>query len=130
MELNPSFDQALLNLGRVYEAKAMYPDAISVYGKAGSLGDLGHAYAASGNKAEARKILRELEQQSKHRYVSPYDRALIYAGLDEDDQAVAWLERAEQESVPLHHINVDQRFNSLRSNRRYQQLLRRMGFPP
>lgn len=130
LELNPTFDQALVNLGEVYEAKAMYSDAIAVYGKAGALGSLGHAYAASGRKAEARKILRELDQQSKQRYVSPFDRALIYTGLGENGQALAWLEKAEQQSVPLHHINVDQRFNSLRPDKRYQQLLRRIGFSP
>ena len=130
LELNPGFDQALEGLGEVYEAKAMYADAITVYGKAGALASLGHAYAASGRKAEARKILRKLDQQSKHRYVSPYERALIYTGLGENDQALAWLEKAEEQSVPLHHINVDPRFNSLRSDRRYQQLLRRIGFPP
>jgi TolB-like protein/DNA-binding winged helix-turn-helix (wHTH) protein/Tfp pilus assembly protein PilF len=130
LELSPGFDQALVNLGEVYEAKGMYADAIVVYGKAGASGSLGHAYAASGKKAEARKILRELDEQSKHRYVSPYDRALIYNGLGENDQALAWLEKAEEQNVPLHHINVDQRFNSLRSNKRYQRLLRRIGFPP
>jgi TolB-like protein/DNA-binding winged helix-turn-helix (wHTH) protein/Tfp pilus assembly protein PilF len=129
LELNPGFDQALVNLGQVYEAKGMYADAITEYGRAGSLGDLGHAYATSGKKPEARKILRELDDQSKHRYVSPYDRALIYLGLGEDDRAIAWLEKAEEQSVPLHHINVDPRFNSLRSDRRYQQLLQRIGFP-
>ncbi len=129
LELNPGFYKALVNLGEVYEAKAMYADAIAVYDKAGALASVGHAYAASGRKAEARKILRELDQESKHRYVSPYDRALIYIGLGENDQAIAWLERAEEQNVPLHHINVDQRFNSLRSDKRYQQLLRRIGFP-
>src|SRR5260370_32908821 len=107
----------------------MYADAINVYGKAGDLASLGHAYAASGKKAEARKILRDLDKQSKYRYVSPYDRALIYVGLGENAQALFWLGKAEELSVPLHHINVDQRFNSLRSNRGYQQLLRRIGFP-
>ena len=130
LELNPGFSKALENLGEVYEAKGMYADAIVVYGKAGALASLGHACAASGRKAEARKILHELDQQSKHRYVSPYDRALIYAGLGEKDQAIAWLEKAEEQNVPLHHINVDRRFNSLRSDKRYQQLLRRIGFPP
>lgn len=129
LELDPGFSKALMNLGEVYEAKEMYADAIAVYGKAGALASLGHAYAASGKKSEARKILRELDQQSTRRYVSPYDRALIYVGLGEDDQAIAWLEKAQEQSVPLHHINVDQRFNSLRSDKRYQQLLRRIGFP-
>jgi TolB-like protein/DNA-binding winged helix-turn-helix (wHTH) protein/Tfp pilus assembly protein PilF len=130
LELDPGFFQALVNLGEVYEAKAMYADAIAVYGKAGALGSLGHAYAASGRKAEARKILRDLDVQSRNHYVSPYDRSLIYAGLGENDQAIAWLEKADEQSVPLHHINVDHRFDVLRSDKRYQQLLRRIGFPP
>ncbi|MBV9183063.1 MAG: winged helix-turn-helix domain-containing protein [Acidobacteria bacterium] len=130
LELAPGFSMALVNLGQVYEAKAMYADAIASYKKAGALASLGHAYAASGNKAEARELLQELDQQSKHHYVSPYDRALIYAGLGESEPTISWLEKAEEENVPLHHINVDQRFNFLRSDRRYQQLLQRMGFPP
>jgi TolB-like protein/DNA-binding winged helix-turn-helix (wHTH) protein/Flp pilus assembly protein TadD len=130
LELGPDFSQALVNLGEVYEAKAMYAEAIVEYRKAGALGSLGHAYAASGKKAEARKILRELDEQSKRRYVSPYDHALIYTGLAENDQAITWLEKAEEQEVPLHHINVDQRFNLLRADQRYQQLLRRIGFPP
>jgi tetratricopeptide (TPR) repeat protein len=130
LKLNPNFSMALVNLGEVYEAKAMYADAIAVYSKAGNLASLGHAYAASGRKAEARYILRELDQQSKHRYISPYDRALIYTGLGDKDQALAWLEKAEEQSVPMHHINVDRRFDSLRSDQRYLQFLRRIGFPP
>lgn len=130
LDLDPGFSMALEGLGEVYEAKGMYADAIAAYGKAGLLASLGHAYAASGRKAEARKILRQLDQQSKHRYVSPYDRALIYAGLGENEQALAWLEKAEEQNVPLHHINVDQRFNSLRPDKNYQQLLQRIGFPP
>lgn len=130
LELNPGFSMALVNLGEVYEAKAMYADAIAVYGQAGARANLGHAYAASGRRSEARKILRELDQESKHRYVSPYDRALIYIGLGENNQALVWLKRAEEQNVPLHHINVDRRFNSLRADKRYQQLLRRIGFPP
>src|SRR5262249_17817736 len=76
LELDPSFPIGLWWLGQVYEAKGMYADAVMVYDKAAALGDLGHAYAASGRKAEARKILRELDEQSRHRYASPYDRAL------------------------------------------------------
>jgi TolB-like protein/DNA-binding winged helix-turn-helix (wHTH) protein/Tfp pilus assembly protein PilF len=129
LELNPNFAMALVNLGEVYEAKAMYADAIAVYSKAGNLASLGHAYAASGKKAEARKILRDLDQQSRRRYISPYDRALIYAGLGEKEQALAWLEKAEEQSVPMHHINVDRRFDSLRSDQRYLRFLRRIGFP-
>jgi TolB-like protein/DNA-binding winged helix-turn-helix (wHTH) protein/Tfp pilus assembly protein PilF len=130
LELDPSFPIGLSWLGQVYEAKGMYADAITLYDKAGALGDLGHAYAASGRKAEARKILRELDQKSEHRYVSPFERALVYVGLGENDQALDWLEKAEEQGAPLHHLNVDQRFNSLRPNIRYQRLLGRIGFPP
>jgi len=56
-------------------------------------------------------------------------KALV-TGLGENDQALAWLQKAEEPNVPLHHTNVDQRSNSLRSDKSYQQLLRRIGFPP
>jgi TolB-like protein/DNA-binding winged helix-turn-helix (wHTH) protein/Flp pilus assembly protein TadD len=130
LELDPSFPDGLSWLGQAYEAKGFYADAIAAYGKAGALGDLGHAYAASGRKAEARKILSELDEESEHRYISPFDRALVHLGLGENDQALDWLEKAEEQGVPLHHLNVDQRFNPLRSNIRYQRLLQHIGFPP
>ena len=90
---------------------------------------LAHANAAIGRRAEAEKILRELQRQSKTSYVSPYMIATIYAGLGEKDKAFEFLERAYQErsfDIP-YFIKADLRIDSLRSDSRYADLLRRMG---
>jgi len=61
------------------------------------LGELGHAYALSGNRAEALKILAELKEMSTGQYVSPLDFAFIYTGLGDKEQALSYLEKAYQE---------------------------------
>ena len=73
------------------------------------------------------EILARLNQESKSRYVSPQEHALIVAGLGEKEQAVAWLEKAERENVSLHHLKVDPEFVPLHSNHRFQQILQRIG---
>ena len=92
---------------------------------------LGHAYAASGNKEEARKVLAELKHLSSQRYVSPYTIAAIYTGLGERDQAFDWLERAfDERDIWLMNMKVDPVFSSLRSDKRFIDLLRRTGLNP
>jgi hypothetical protein len=88
------------------------------------------AYAKSGRKDEARKLLAELVQQSKQRYVASYSIALIYVGLDEKDEAFSWLEKAYQDrSWWLVWIKMDPKVDSLRSDPRFADLMRRIGFP-
>jgi len=95
------------------------------------LGELGHAYAVSGKRAEALKALSELKGLSKRRYVAPFDMALLYTGLGDKAQALASLERAyEDHSVHLTWIKVDPRLDSLRGEPRFQDLLRRMNLTP
>ncbi len=93
---------------------------------------LGHAYARTGKRAEAEKILKDLLQQGRASYVSPYMIAAIYAGLGNKDKAFEYLERAYNErSADLSYfLKADLRMDSLRSDRRFQDLTRRMGFPP
>jgi len=57
-------------------------------------GELGYAYAMSGRRAEALRMLAELEERSKHEYVSPSARALIHMGLGDKEQAFTWLDKA------------------------------------
>jgi len=127
LELNPDFSMTRACLGEAYLAKKMYPEAIAEFTKAGDLGSLGYSYAVSGNRPKAREILAKLSLESKSRYVSPQEHALVLAGLGENEEAIAWLERAERENVSLDHLNVDHEFSSLHSNPRFQQLLRRTG---
>jgi hypothetical protein len=118
----------------------MYSEAIAGFKKAipltaaseGTLSTagLGHVYAVTGQKSEARALIDELKQQSEKEYVPGVSIALIYAGLGEKDQAFAWLEKGyEPRAFQLQWINLDPRWDSLRSDSRFQDLMRRMGFP-
>jgi hypothetical protein len=85
----------------------------------------------SGRRAEARKVLEELRERSKREYTSSYFVATIYAGLGSKDQAFARLQKAfEDRADELVFLKADPRFDPLHSDPRFQDLLRRMNFPP
>jgi tetratricopeptide (TPR) repeat protein len=124
-------------VGLILEQKGRYAEAIAEFqksvggGSTGAKADLAHAYAVSGDREAARKIIIELQELAKSRYVSSFDIAAIYAGLDEKDQAFAWLEKAyEERAVGLVNLNVEQKFDSLRSDPRFTDLARRVGLIP
>jgi serine/threonine protein kinase/TolB-like protein len=122
-----------------YEGSGQRQEAIPEYQKAVELsqGDtdptagLAHAYAVSGQRASAEKILRELLQKSKTSYVSPYMIGTIYAGLGDKNKAFEFLEKAYQERSPdiPYFLKADLRIDNLRSDPRFQDLLRRVGLP-
>jgi tetratricopeptide (TPR) repeat protein len=133
LEMNPNFDHARTLLGFAYRQKGMYEEAISEYKKravpvSGGSGDIGLAYALSGRRSEALKELDKLQELSKQRYVAPYNRAIIYAGLGDKDNALYWLEKAyEDRSTRLVWIRLDPGLDKLRSEPRFAELLRRMN---
>ena len=138
LEMDPNYLLAHWWLGLAYEGEGDTPKAIAALEKAASLSGrnsfylafLGHTYAVSGQGSKAQKILTELKERSKQRYVPPYDMALIYAGLGEKEQALAWLEKAyEDRSCSLITIGAWKQFDSLRSETRFRDLVRRIGFP-
>ena len=90
---------------------------------------LAHAYSATGKKAEAEKILRDLERKAKETSASPYTMATIYAGLGENDKAFEFLEKAYSEkSLDISwSLKSDLLLDSLRPDPRFQNLLRRMA---
>jgi Flp pilus assembly protein TadD len=92
---------------------------------------LGHAYAVSGNRTEALKVLEHLKQLSTHAYVAPFNFAVIYVGLGEKDQAFAWLDQAyaDRSYYMAVYLTTDPRLDSLRSEPRFADLLRRVGLP-
>jgi len=91
---------------------------------------LGELYALQGKKAEARRILRELQENSRTQYVSPYWLATVYVALEDKKTALRHLESAFAEhSVWLLDLKVDPRFEALRSDPRFQNLITRIGFP-
>jgi DNA-binding winged helix-turn-helix (wHTH) protein/TolB-like protein/Flp pilus assembly protein TadD len=137
LDVDPNFFPARRYMGLAYEQKGMYAEAIDQFQQGVKLSGsplmmslLGHAYAASGKKAEAQRILAELGQQ-KQRYVSPYTVATIYAGLGEKDQAFKWLEKAfEERDIWLMNLKVDPLFKPIRSDSRFTNLLQRIGLTP
>ncbi len=135
IEAEPNFYVTHIFLGWAYEQKGQFPEAIAEFETASRLDDspvilaaLGRAYAVSGKRGEAQKVLEELKELSQRRYVSPYLMAIIYTGLRKKDQAFEWLEEAYQDrSDWLAWLKVDPRLDSLRSDPRFTDLLGRVG---
>ncbi len=138
-ELDPTFWFAPSFLGRAYEQKGQLPDAISEFQRALELesqnpeiwSGLGHAYAASGNRAGAQKVLDHLKELSAHSYIAPFNFAVIYAGLGEKDQAFAWLHKAfaDRSYYMAVYLTTDPRLDTLRSDPRFADLLKRVRLP-
>jgi tetratricopeptide (TPR) repeat protein len=135
--MDPNFAIAHYELGQAFEQKRMLNEAIGEFQKAIELSggnevfeaNLAYAYATSGQKEEAIKIVKDLEnQQGQHSSSTDASIAMIYLGLGDRDQAMIWLNRAyEARFNPS--ILVRPAFDSLRSDARFQELLRRIGLP-
>ena len=136
LELDPNSASAWGFLGWAQSCKLRHDDAIATLRKtcqlwpgASPIAWLGEAYAAAGYRDEAHKVLRQLEELSKQRYVTPYGRARIYAALGETDETFKWLETAYQQRANwMVLLKVDPCFDNLRSDPRFQDLMRRMNF--
>ena len=140
LELDPNFPLATAQLPATYELKGMYDQAIAGFQKlttlrgdtewSNSMAGLGHVYAVSGKKAEARAVLDELKQRSRQEYVPADSIALVYAGLGEKDQAFTWLEKAyEEHAFKMAWLKVEPQWDSLRSDPRFAELMHKIGLP-
>jgi len=117
-------------MGKLQEAIPEYQKAMEMSdGDQGPTVSLAHAYLAVGKRAEGENILHHLERESKSAYFSPYMIATIYAGLGEKDRAFEFLEKAYLErSLDLPwFLKGDPRIDNLRSDARFQRLVRRVG---
>jgi len=136
LEMDPNFVPAHVALGATYEEQGMWPQAIGEYQKAVdlsrdnpiALASLGSAYGHSGDQSAARSVIARLQEVSKHHYVSAFDLACVFASVGDSDSAFHWLEKAyaERESQ-MAFLNITRRMDALRSDRRFADLLRRMG---
>jgi TolB-like protein/DNA-binding winged helix-turn-helix (wHTH) protein/Tfp pilus assembly protein PilF len=114
--------------GRLQEAISEYQKAIELSGGSRGTVALAHAYSAQGKKAEANKILRDLEGKLKQTSASPYTMATIYAGLGETDKAFDFLEKSyAQKSFEILSLKCDSLLDGLRSDPRFQNLVRHLG---
>src|SRR6266404_7194349 len=135
LELDKDFMRTHLRLGLAYVQQGRYHEALIEYNKALEIaGDtpqirahIAHVMAVSGKKSEALAALAELQGRAKRQYVPPYDIALIYVGLGQRDKAFVWLEKAYNDhSTEMIYFKVEPLLAPLRSDSRYQDLLRRM----
>ena len=134
---DPNSADLHLYLGIAFEGTDKLPEAIAEYQKAVELSDgapdsvayLAHAYAVIGNRAEAEKILRKIEEESKLGKASSYYVATIYAGLGQKDKALELIEKAysEKSTELAWDVKFDLRTDNLRSDPRFQNLLQRVG---
>ena len=136
IEMDPNFAIAHYEIGQALAQKKIYGPAIAELQKAKELsgGDttcvavLAYAYATSGKPDEAIKLLNELKSRPNHRFSYAAHEALIYAGLDDKDQALALLEKAYEEHFDALALRSPA-FDPLRSDRRFRDLMGRIGLP-
>jgi TolB-like protein len=126
--------QLIFPLAVIYVEKDMYEEAIHQFQKLGdqphALGHMGNAYARMGRGAEAREMISELQKQVQNTGVGRYEIALVYAGLGEKDEAFAWLEKSfAARDKGLTYLKIDPCLDPLRSDSRFQDLVRRVGLP-
>ncbi len=136
VELDPSFARAHYELGLVLEEEGKLDEAIAEFkiglkylpDNVAALTALGHAQARAGKKVEAEKIISRLRELSKQQYVSPFQSAVVYAGLDERKLALDWLEKSREERFNwLPFIKVDPVLKNLRSEPRFIELAKSLG---
>ncbi len=140
LELDPNFIGAHMTLGQAYFQKAMHEEGTAELekelvispGNPVALSALGYAYAVAGRRADAQKVLNKLTELSKQKYVPAWTMAEIYVGLGEKDKAFQWLEKAYDERFAglSASIKVDPIYDPLRSDPRFQDLLRRINLQP
>ena len=137
IELDPNNPFGHWILARVFDVQNELGESLAESEKAASLSGhglpftahLGYAYARIGDAVRAHRVISELIELSKRRYVSPYAVAVIYTGLGEKDMAFEWLERAYADRTARLSELPDPPFDDLRSDPRFQDLVRRVGLP-
>jgi DNA-binding winged helix-turn-helix (wHTH) protein/Flp pilus assembly protein TadD len=139
LDMDSTFALAHYRLGQTYVLRGDYQDAISPLkqavalsnGSPRAMAELGLANALAGNEKEARAIIESLEQRSKTRYVSPFNVALVYAGLGQKEQTFEWLQRAELERSPsLNFLILSPAFANVREDPRFTKMVEHIGLGP
>ena len=134
--MDPNFAIAHYELGQAYTQKHMYNEASEEFQRASQLSggneifnaNLANAYAASGRREEALKMVKDLEEGQSQHSSTDANIGLIYVGLGDKDQAMIWLDKAYQARFNP-SILLRPAWDPLRSDARFQDLLRRIGLP-
>ena len=138
LELDPNFVFTSWVIAQSYGQRGRYQEAIAELKRARKIetnwpyiiAELGYAYAVSGERSEAEKILQQLKERAAGEYIDASLVAYIYVGQGQKDQAFAWLEKAYQErSGLLPWLQGEPRWDPLRGDERFADLLRRLNLP-
>jgi urea transport system substrate-binding protein len=138
LAIDPNFVVAHDYLAAAYLQKGQFTEAITEFRRCRQLDDvpwylarLASAQAFAGNQSEARTLLKELQELSKRRYVTPECFFLVYVGLDDRDAAFTWLERMYKvrSQYPL-RLKVQPEFDKLRADPRFGEWLRQLKLAP
>jgi len=135
LEMDSGFVRAYVTLGSAFGQKGMYQEAIDMIQKAleiskdrSKIAVLARIYASAGKKDDALKLIDELNEISRQRYISPYCIALIYASMGDQDSAMELLNRAYAEHASeLIYLKVDPYLDKLRDDSRFKDLLNKIG---
>src|SRR6185436_2702156 len=138
IDLEPNYWVSRVLLGRCYLQTGKLSEAVAQFEKAKQieksipevLASLGHGLALSGRKAEALKIVHELQDRSTTEFVSSYTIALVYIGLGMKEEALQYLEKSYSEgSFYMIHLKVEPILDSVRADPRFTDIVRRVGHP-
>lgn len=135
VEMDPNWYLARMILCQTYSFKGQFAEAIAECEKARGLNDdpavlsyLARAYGRSGKKDEAMKVVAQMHELARERYVPAYGFAFAYAAIGDKDQAFQWLERSLQDRAwEITYVKVDPAMDSLRSDPRFNDLVKRIG---
>jgi tetratricopeptide (TPR) repeat protein len=137
---NPSFAEAYLAEGEILEQQGHYEQALAAYKSASKLFGSDSAYvealqgnvlALAGAPEQAQQMAKQLEDLSTHTYVSGVDLAIIYCALGDQDNAMRWLDRAQQNGDrEMGLLGIDPIFNGCREDTRFQDLLQKLRLRP
>ncbi|MFI5251689.1 MAG: protein kinase [Bacteroidota bacterium] len=137
LDLDPNFPGALQGLGIEYMLQGKYDEAISELQKIRqimdpnnpfALGDLGYAYAKAGRKDDAIKTINQLLGLTKRGYTLSDQIALVYAGLDDNDKAFEWLQKAyDEQGIGLGYLKISKAWDNLHSDPRFTAMLKKIG---
>jgi len=138
LELDADFSWAHWMQGLIYEEQGLFEQSIAAHQKAVDCSgrlmrmrcSLGHAYALAGKAEQAERIISELAESAKHSYVPAFAFATVYLGLHDFDNFFEWLEKAFAErSYWLVFLNVEVKYDPVRSQPRFRDIIRRLKFP-
>ena len=136
LEITPGLPMVLYELGLACQNAGRHEEARSIFeqahalsgGEAAAVMLLGQLHGMAGRRAEARRQLAVLEEMSRQRYVPALYKAFVCTGAGDTEQAFAWFERAFEERCNyLIYLGVEPTLDRLRSDARFEDLMRRVG---